>query len=66
MELTLELTPEERLFAAVIRAAIKDALSAKQPQVRYEAIVFLWMVCPCVAERAKLPTSAKSEVLNNM
>lgn len=50
----MELIPEERLLAAAIRLAIKDATKHKSEHIRAEAWRWLWMVAPRVAERAGL------------
>lgn len=49
------LLPEERLLAAAIRTAIRDATRAKETKVRTEAAAFVWTVSPTIAERACVP-----------
>lgn len=49
------LEPEERLFAALVRQAIRDAQRSKSPQLRDDALHFLWTVAPLVAVRLNLP-----------
>lgn len=55
MQPTLELTPEERLLAATIKLAIRDAKAAKSDHTRNEAREFLWTVAPTVAKLAEVP-----------
>jgi hypothetical protein len=49
--MSTDLMQEERLFAALVRLAIKDAIQAKNEQLREEAIAFLWWFAPTIAER---------------
>lgn len=52
---SVELEPAERLLAAVIRTALKDARQDKNLHQRNEALRFLWSVAPIVAKRMGLP-----------
>ena len=58
----MELTPEERLFAAMLRNAIRDATHHTNAKVRAEAARWLWTVAPTIAERAGLVTDQREAV----
>jgi hypothetical protein len=48
MELTQDLTPEERVLVALVRLAIRDAQQCKNERLREEATRWLWWVAPCL------------------
>lgn len=47
----MDTLPEERLFGAAVKLAIKDAMQTKNERLRVEAWRWLWWVCPTVAAR---------------
>lgn len=55
---TPPLDSHERLFAAALKLAIKDATRHKQEHTRYEAAQWLWTIAPTVAQRAGVPPIA--------
>lgn len=57
----MELTPEERLFAAMLRNAIRDATRHTNEHVRAEAARWLWSVAPTIAQRVGLPTGCADQ-----
>lgn len=49
-----DLTPAERLFAAILKRAVRDARN-KDQRYKQSAIEFLWRVAPSVAKKAGVP-----------
>lgn len=47
-----ELEPCEALLAQVIRLALRDARQRDSQALQREAVEFLWLTCPGIAERA--------------
>src|SRR4051794_29121220 len=56
------LEPEEMLFAALVRPAIKDACQRKNERLREEATAFLQAVAPMSANRLQLPQATAYNV----
>lgn len=50
-----EIEPHERLLVKVIRVAIADAKQTHSPGRQLEALEFLWLCFPAVAQRVALP-----------
>lgn len=63
---TRELDPVERLLAAVIKAAIRDAQQERDKRLREEAAQWLWDVASGVAEKAPMPPSSKVYLLGHI
>lgn len=50
-----EIEPHELLLVKVIKVAISDARQTQSQSRQREALEFLWLCCPIVAERVGLP-----------
>jgi hypothetical protein len=59
----VDLTPEERLLAALVRLSIRDALQHRNAHIRREAASWLWWICPAIAARAGVPRRKASSVV---
>lgn len=56
--------PFEVLVSAVLRRAVQDARQSAQPELRAEALGFLWTCVPDLAQALNLPELACKEAEN--